>query len=173
MDVITGRCLRYESTQAVYSYVRLDKGEISQFSTDVACRLWFWPWYSYLVFILFVIDVITLVRAAMQLFPSIKSIKVVEPSIHMNEVNEAMLEGLSSAAYPTLSHKLGFPVTSRREYLTQAHTEAKSDLVIASYSITELTDEASRNSTVRLLWENVARGGVLARIIFVSGSKLL
>ena len=51
------------------------------------------------------------------------------------------------------------------EYLTQAQ-EGKADLVIASYSLSELTDEASRNATVRLLWNNVAKGGILVSYEF-------
>eukprot|EP01126_Amoeba_proteus_P064442 TRINITY_DN9029_c0_g1_i3.p1 TRINITY_DN9029_c0_g1~~TRINITY_DN9029_c0_g1_i3.p1 ORF type:complete len:328 (+),score=76.52 TRINITY_DN9029_c0_g1_i3:310-1293(+) len=64
----------------------------------------------------------------------------------MTHVNEVLLEG--------------FPVTTRLEYLTYAE-EGKADLVIASYSLSELSDDTSRVSILRVLWNNVAKGGVL------------
>ena len=53
----------------------------------------------------------------------------------------------------------------RRRYLDHGKKHYY-DLVVASYAMSELRDEAQRVETVRQLWEHVAIGGVLVLFPF-------
>lgn len=53
-----------------------------------------------------------------------------------------------------------FPSISRRDYLFQGR-ERFYDMVIASYSMSELGDDSARAATLKALWDSVRKGGVL------------
>jgi ribosomal protein RSM22 (predicted rRNA methylase) len=90
----------------------------------------------------------TAVWAARELWPDIKEFHVVEPSEAMTEVSKVLLDG--------------FPVF-RRKFLQEGKL-VTAQLVVASYSLSELVSDATRRSILRELWSFVAPGGILVVI---------
>jgi ribosomal protein RSM22 (predicted rRNA methylase) len=86
--------------------------------------------------------------AASQVFSSIKRYLLVEPSDAMVAVSSKILED--------------FPV-ERRRFLHQG-TAAPVDIVVASYSLSELATDTARRAHVRSMWELLNPGGVLVLI---------
>lgn len=83
--------------------------------------------------------------AASQMWPSIKRYQLVEPSESMVNISFKLLED--------------FPV-DRRPFLHQGKTD-RFDLIVASYSLSELSDDASRRLHVLSMWEHLDPGGLL------------
>jgi ribosomal protein RSM22 (predicted rRNA methylase) len=94
----------------------------------------------------------TAIWAAKQIWPSITSIKGVEASEDMIEINQQMLSDLDVDMKMT------------RFILQGEATRDKSHLVIASYSLSELQDDISRESILRTLWGHVRPKGMLVLI---------
>lgn len=86
--------------------------------------------------------------AASQVFHSLKRYVLVEPSDSMVAVSSKILDE--------------FPV-ERRRFLHQG-TVNPVDLIVASYSLSELATDNNRRQHVRSLWEMLNPGGVLAII---------
>lgn len=107
------------------------------------------------------------IRAATQHWPSVKAIVAVEPSEHMVNVADKLLQGHFTPLVVLFLHLfivlLGFPVV-RRQYL-HVGQQHYYDLVVASYSLSELRNESTRAETVRQLWESVAVGGILVQLL--------
>jgi len=87
----------------------------------------------------------TSVWAAARCWPAIKRYILVEPSDAMIEVSTQLLEG--------------FPV-ERRRFLFQGRQDPV-DLVVASYSLSELTDPNVQRAHLRALWNALNPGGIL------------
>lgn len=83
--------------------------------------------------------------AASQMWPSIRRFQLVEPSESMVAVSTKILDG--------------FPV-ERRNFLHQGRPD-KFDLIVASYSLSELADDSSRRLHVLSIWEHLEPGGLL------------
>lgn len=83
--------------------------------------------------------------AASQMWPSIRRFQLVEPSESMVAVSTKLLDG--------------FPV-ERRNFLHQGRPD-KFDLIVASYSLSELADDSSRRLHVLSIWEHLEPGGLL------------
>jgi ribosomal protein RSM22 (predicted rRNA methylase) len=92
--------------------------------------------------------------AASTVWDSIKRYVLVEPSEHMQEVSAKMLKD--------------FPVERRRHMNTGRLNDI--DLIVASYSLSEMDSDATRRGQVREMWENLVPGGILVRfcVAFVS-----
>jgi len=87
----------------------------------------------------------TALWSAREVWPSIKTHFIVEPSDYMIKLNETITNG--------------FPNVSRSLYLDGV--QGIHDLVLASYVLSELGDDSSRKSAVRSLWDSVGDGGIL------------
>lgn len=83
--------------------------------------------------------------AASETWPTIRRFQLVEPSESMVMVSTQLLEG--------------FPV-ERRNFLHQGRPD-KFDLIVASYSLSELSDDASRRLHIMSIWEHLDPGGLL------------
>lgn len=86
--------------------------------------------------------------AASELWPSIRRYQLVEPSESMVQVSTQILDG--------------FPV-DRRNFLHQGRPD-KFDLIVSSYTLSELSDDASRRLHVLSIWEHLEPGGLLVVI---------
>lgn len=86
--------------------------------------------------------------AASQIWPSINRYLLVEPSESMTDISIQLLEG--------------FPV-ERRRFLHQGHRSTY-DLVVCSFSLSDLENDNSRRIHLRSLWEHVAPGGMIVLI---------
>eukprot|EP01125_Pyxidicula_operculata_P004606 TRINITY_DN1736_c0_g1_i1.p1 TRINITY_DN1736_c0_g1~~TRINITY_DN1736_c0_g1_i1.p1 ORF type:complete len:407 (-),score=71.97 TRINITY_DN1736_c0_g1_i1:668-1762(-) len=87
----------------------------------------------------------TAIWAAKETWPDIKSYMAIEPSKAMTEVSKILLRD--------------FPV-HRRQYIDEGKQNVF-DLVMASYSLSELDDDSTRALTIRKLWKSVKTGGAL------------
>ncbi|EFA75703.1 hypothetical protein PPL_10756 [Heterostelium album PN500] len=94
----------------------------------------------------------TVIWSARETWPSLKSIRAIEPSGFMIDTAKKMLEGSTNGI---VWSQLVSPPT------TQAY---QSDIVVASYVLSELPDEATREKVVTELWKNVKPSGILVLV---------